>query len=183
MHINHPFRFGSQRLQCVPEFIRLWCRTLSVTVANQNQRWRLRAFDECDRRALGIDLRIVIYRRAEEWDHPFINLIFTIVALVLGNARPGYSRSEAICLRDRPHGHVAAVAPARNAQTMLIHRSLFQHLIDTRKNVAEISIAKIFYIGAGKCLSFSKAAARVGKENEVTDGGERNAEVRSAGPR
>src|SRR6185437_514545 len=155
--------------------LRRW--TLSITISYQHKSGRLCLFDECDGRAFGIDLRIVIDGRAEERNHPFIDLIFPVIALEIGNACAGHSRSKALCLGDSPHGHVSAITPAGNAQAVLVDGSFFQHLINTGKNVTKISVAKIFYVRTSKGLTLAKTAARIRHENKVSNCGERYAEV------
>src|SRR5262249_51187717 len=75
MLIHHQLGLHAQRLERMPEFVRLRRGTFTVTVANEDQRGRLGFFDKSNRRALGIDLRIVIDRSAEERDHPLVDLV------------------------------------------------------------------------------------------------------------
>jgi hypothetical protein len=43
-----------------------------------------------------------------------------------------------------------------------------EYLIDPGQNVAEVTVAEILDIGARELLPLAVAAARVGKENELT---------------
>src|SRR5437588_5506583 len=49
MFVDHEFSFHTQSLQRVPELIRLWRRTLAITIAHQHQRGRLHFLDEGNR--------------------------------------------------------------------------------------------------------------------------------------
>src|SRR5947207_2719220 len=80
----------------------------SDALACEDQRRRLHLLDEGDRRALRVDLRIVVYRGAEVRDHPAVDVVLAVVALPVADAGAGHRRLEALRLRDRPHRHVAA---------------------------------------------------------------------------
>src|SRR5579872_6831865 len=45
IRIDHELVVHSQRIQCVPEFIRLRQRALAVALSHQNQRWRFHVLD------------------------------------------------------------------------------------------------------------------------------------------
>src|SRR5579871_5879905 len=105
MLVHHEFSLHVQSFECVPELIRLRRGAFAVTVTHHYQRWRLGLGDERDGRALGIDLRVFIHRLAEERDHPFVDLVFTVIALEIRQPGSGDGSFEAISLRDGPHGH------------------------------------------------------------------------------
>src|ERR1051326_9312316 len=106
MLVNNQLGFRADGLERMPELIRLRSRALAVTIAHKHQRRRLRLLDEGDRRALRIDLGIVIDSRAEEWDHPFIDLILAVIALEIRQPRAGDGGSKAVGPRDRPPRHI-----------------------------------------------------------------------------
>src|SRR5579872_162835 len=126
----------------MPEFIGLRRGTFAVAVAYQNQRGRSGLLDKGNGRTFRVYLGIVIHRRAEEWDQPLIDLILSIVALEVCQSGAGNGGGKAIRLRNRPHGHVAAITPSRNAEAMLVNRRLLERLIHSSHDVAEISVAK-----------------------------------------
>src|SRR5215468_898741 len=161
----------------MPEFIRLRSRAFAVTVAHQNQRRRFGVLDESNRRAFGVNSGVIVNRGAKERDHPLINLILAIVALQVGQTGAGSGGGKAIALRDSPHGHVTAVAPAGQPQAMLIDRSLLQRRIHASKNVAPVAIAEIFHIGAGEVFTLTEAAARIREENEVAVSGKSHRKI------
>ena len=47
--VDHQLCFHSQSLQGMPKLVRLWRRTFTVTLPDQNERRRLDVFDEIDR--------------------------------------------------------------------------------------------------------------------------------------
>src|SRR5437660_1514626 len=112
MLVNNQLCFCADGFERMPELIRLRSRALTVAVADQDQSWRLRLLDEGDRRTLRINLGIVIDSSAEEWDHPLIDLVFSIVALEICQPCAGDRGGKAVGLRDRPHRHITAIAPA-----------------------------------------------------------------------
>ena len=80
---------------------------------------------------------------------------------------PGHRRREPVRLRDGPHRHVAAVAPAEDAEAVRVDRRDAQHLVDPREHVAQVAAAEVLDVGAREGLAEPVAAARVGKEHEV----------------
>lgn len=49
---------------------------------------------------------------------------------------------------------------------MLIDRRFFQYLVNAGQNVAKISVAEVFDVGAGKDLALPVTAARVGLKDK-----------------
>ena len=103
-----------------------------------------------DGRALGVDGRIVVDRRAEVGHHPLINVILAVIAQPIGEACSGHGSAETIRLRDRPHGHVAAITPAGDADAIRSIGAVLDGLIHAGQDVAEIAIAEIFDVRARK---------------------------------
>src|SRR6266700_4376127 len=153
----------------MPELIRLRRGTLTITIAHQDQRGRSGVLDKSDRRTLGIHLRIVIHRSAKVRDHPQINLVLTVITLEVGQPGARHGGGKAVAPRDCPHGHITAITPAGNAQTMLINRSFFQGLVHSGENVTKIAITEILHVGACECLTLAKAATRVWKKYKISD--------------
>ena len=100
--INHEFRLHSQRLQRVPELVRLRRRALRIAIAHHHQRRRFHVLDERDRRAFRVHRRIVIHRRAEIRNHPLIDPILAVIALPIRDARARERRAETIASASRP---------------------------------------------------------------------------------
>src|SRR2546423_12031542 len=85
-------------------------------------------------------------------------------------------------LRDTPHGHVAAVAPAGKSKAMLVNGSFLERLIHAGHNVAPVAISEIFHVGARKLFAFAKAAAWIGQEDEISSTGKGHPKAVRAGP-
>src|SRR5262249_49945108 len=79
---------------------------------------------------------------------------------------------EAIGLRDAPHGHVATVAPAGEADAVGVDGRGLKSFIDASQDVLKVAVAEISYVAASKRFALAVAAARVGKKDEVTGSGE-----------
>src|ERR1035438_9072980 len=92
--INHELRLDAQRVQRVPELVRLWHRALPVALAHRNQRRRFHILDERDRGASRVYRRIIIDRRAEVRQHPLVDGVFAIIAFEIGDARARECRPE-----------------------------------------------------------------------------------------
>src|SRR6266571_1475854 len=182
MLVDNQLGFCADGLERMPELIRLRSRTLAVAVSHKHQTRRLCLLDKGDRRTLRINLGIVIDGCAEERDHPLINLVFSVVALEIRQPRAGDGSSKAVGLCDRPHRHVTAIAPASDAESMLINRCFLQGLIHSAHNVAKIAIPEVLHVGAGKGLALSEASARVGHEHEIPRRGERDTKAVWARP-
>ena len=71
--VDHELRFHAERLEGVPEFVRLRGRNLAVAVADQDQRGRFHFLDEIDGRTFRIHFRIVVDGLTEERNHPLVN--------------------------------------------------------------------------------------------------------------
>ncbi len=165
--INDELRRNTQRSQCMPEFIGLRGRTFSVVFTDDHQRRRFHVFDELDRRALFVNGWIVVNRGAEKRDHPLVDQVLPIITLPIRNAGSGDSRAEAVCLGDCPHGHETAVTPAHNPESRRIDWIFFNRSVDACEIVAQITVAKIFHIGASKIFALSIAATRIWQQHEI----------------
>src|ERR1700677_778048 len=118
------YAFGAQRM---PELEALRSRAFAVAITDHNEGRRLDFLDVFDRRALGVDVCIVIDGFAEEWHHPLDNGGCAVVALPVADACSCDCGPEAIGLRDAEHGHEAAVAPAGEAFTIFVDgKALFE---------------------------------------------------------
>src|SRR5438552_7165132 len=159
--VNDELGFDAESFQCVPEFVRLRRRTFAIAVADDDQSWRFCVLYKSYRRTFSVHLGIIVNGFSEERNHPLIDFIFAVVALVIGDARTGHSGFEAIGLRNGPHGHIAAIAPAGNAEVVGIDRRDFDRFVDAGKNVAKIAVTEIPGIGAGEGFSVTKAATRI----------------------
>src|SRR5580698_5349982 len=151
----------------MPELAGLRSGTFAIVFTDQDQSRRLGVFDERHGRTAGIDGGVVVNGSAEIGDHPFVDVILAVIALPVGEASAGNRGAKAMGLRDCPHGHVPTIAPAGNADAIVVYRQGFYDLVDPRQDVAKIAVAEILDVGFGKFLAFSKAAARIGIEDEV----------------
>src|SRR5580692_161891 len=111
---------------------------------------------------------LVIYRRAEVRQHPLVDGIFAIITLQISDPSAGECRPETIGLRDRPHGHVAAIAPARNSHAMIIHRIVLHDIVHASQNIAQISVPEIPYVGPGEGFALPVTSAWIREKDEVT---------------
>src|SRR5882672_261527 len=100
-------------------------------------------------------------------NHPLINFVLAIVALIVGDARAGHGGLEAVGLRDAPHGHEAAVAPAGEAEAIGIDGSGAEGFLHAGEDVAKIAVAEIADVGARKGFALAKTAARVGFKEKI----------------
>ena len=81
---------------------------------------------------------------------------------------PRHAGLEAVGLRHRPHGHVAAIAAACDAEALRRRWALrFLDRIDAGQNVAQIAMAESRDIARGERFALSEAAARIGQEQRV----------------
>ena len=174
---DHQLCFNTKRFQGVPEFVGLRRGTFAVAVANDDQGGSLHVLDKIDRRAFRVDLGIIVDRLAKERNHPLVDFIFAVVAEPIGDAGAGHGGFEAVGLRDSPHGHEAAVAPAGKAEAVRVDGSDAQGLVDAGEDVAKISVAEIPDVGARKGFALAIAAARIGLKNKVTGAREGHHEV------
>src|SRR5262249_20974512 len=72
------------------------------------------------------------------------------------------SRFESVGVRDRPVGHIAAVADADNAESMGVEeRIAAEAFIETSHDVAEVASAPVADAGAAERLAVALTAARV----------------------
>src|SRR5258708_16095541 len=156
----------------MPEFVRLRRRALSVALTNHNQRGSFHVLNEIDGRAFRIHGGIVINRGAEIWKQPLIDGDLAIITLPVCDAGARKRSPEPIGLRDGPHGHKSAVAPARNSDALLVHGITLRHGIYTGQNIAQITVSEIADVGAREFLTLPVAAARIRKKEKISVGGE-----------
>src|SRR5580704_12404543 len=153
--------------KCMPPFDGLLHRNFTVAVSYKNQGWSLDRVDEVHRITFSVDCMIVVYGRADERNHPLVNVVETIVAEPVGETCACDCRGEALRLSFSPHRHVAAVAVPANTDALRVDRILPGHCIDASHNVAEVAASKILHISLGEGLALSVAAARVGAQGKV----------------
>src|SRR6185436_3241852 len=156
--IDHELRRDSQGLQGVPELVGLRDRTLDVPLSHQDERRGLDLLDERDRRAAGVDFRVVVHRGAEVRDHPLIDAVLPIIALPVRDPGSGDRGAEAAGLGHRPHRHVAAIAPAGDADALGIDRQGLQDLVDAGQDVPQVAVPEVLDVGPRERLSPSQAA-------------------------
>jgi len=65
-----------------------------------------------------------------------------------------------------PHGHVAAIAPAGQAEPVGVDRRDFQRCVHTCEDVLEIAVAEVSYVGPGEGFALAVTAARIRKEKQ-----------------
>ena len=180
--VDYELRFDAERFEGVPEFVGLRGGDFAVAVADENERRSFYFFDEIDRRAFGVDLGVVVNGFAEERDHPLVDEIFAVVALPVGETGAGHGGFEAVGLRDGPHGHVAAVAPAADTEAIRIDGRDFDGFVDAGHDVLEVAVAKILDVGASERLALAEAAARIRLQDEIAGAGEGRIVIGCAGP-
>src|SRR5215469_10117991 len=156
----------------MPELVGLRCRALAVAIADDDKSGRARVLDEVDRRAFGVDRRIVIYGRAEVRDHPLIDGVLAVVALPVRQARAGDGGLETVGLGDGEHGHEAAVAPAGDAYALRIDGVFRLNGVHAFEDVTQVAVAEVLAVGFGEGLALAEAAARIGLQHEVAERGE-----------
>ena len=99
-------------------------------------------------------------------------LLGAILGNEIGHAGAGNRGFEAGSLRDGPFGHVAAVGPPTNAETIRIGDAFGQKIVDTPSDILEISAAPVGAIAFDKFLAVAYRATNVGIENRVAARGE-----------
>src|ERR1700744_5175575 len=122
----------------MPELEALRSRAFAVAITDYDEGWRFDFLDVFDRRALGVDVCIVIDGFAEEWHHPLVDRVFAIVALPVADACSGDCGAEAIGLRDAEHCHESAVAPAGEAFAIFIDGEAFFENVHAGEDVVKI---------------------------------------------
>src|SRR5512146_402012 len=180
--VNHVLSGHAESFQAVPEFARLRRWTFAVALTHQNQRGGIRVLDEVDGGAAGVHLRVVVHGSAKVGHHPANNVVLAVVAEPVGEAGAGDGSVEAAGLGYRPHGHVAAVAPAGNAHAIVVHGEILGHAIHAGQDVVKVAIAEILNVGAGEGFALAVAAARVGVEHEVAHAGKQGGVEEGLGP-
>src|SRR5580658_7407893 len=180
--VDYELGFDAERFEGVPEFVGLRGGDFAVAVADKDERRCFDVLDEVDGRAFGVDVGVVVNGFAEERNHPLVDEIFAVVALPIGEAGAGHGGFEAVGLRDGPHGHVAAVAPAADAEAFGIDGRDFDGFVDAGHDVLEVAIAKISDVGAGEGFALAEAAAGIGLEDKIAGAGERRIIIGRAWP-
>src|SRR6185437_14240147 len=127
--------------------------------------------------ALGVSLRSLIHGCAEEWDHPLVDGVLAVVTLPVREAGAHDRCLEAMGLRRSKHGHESTVAPAGEAEAVVIDRIARLHPVDARQDVAQVAVAHVEAHALGEALALAITAARVGHQHEVTHGRERHRPV------
>ena len=166
--VNDELGWHTQRLQSVPEFIGLRGGTLGITLAGDNQGRGLYLFNVTNRWTFLVHPGIIINGWTEERNHPLVDQVLAIITLPVGNAGTCYCCLKTIRLRNCPHRHVAAVAPAGHSKTNGIDRMFRDGGIYSGKYVAKVASTKIFYVSAGEIFALTIASPRVRKQNVVT---------------
>jgi len=180
--VDDELGFDAEGFEGVPEFVGLRGGTFGVAIADEDEGGSFGFPDEIDGSAFGVDLWIVVDGFTEERNHPLIDFVFAVVAEPVGDAGSGHSGAEAIGLRDGPHGHVAAIAPAGDAQAVRIDGSGFEGFVDAGHDVAKIAVAEIANVGEREGFAHAETAAGIGLEDEVAGSGEGHGEIAGAGP-
>src|SRR6204780_4673167 len=181
--INDELGGHTRRFQRVPEFVGLRRRAFPVAIAYDHQRRRLHIFDKRDGRALRVHCRIVVDICAEKRWHPLVDFVLAVIAQPVGKACACHSGAEAIRLRNSPHGHVAAIAPAGKTDPLGIDWSGFYSFVHSRHDVAEITVTKILHVGGGKFFSLAVTPAWIRLEHEVALRRQRHSVFPPRGPR
>src|SRR5580704_13643716 len=169
--VDYELGLHTQRFEGVPEFVGLWGGDFAVAVADQDERGGFGFFDEVDGGAFGVDVGIVVDGFAEERNHPLVDEIFAVIALPVGEACAGHGGFEAVGLRDGPHGHVAAVTPAADAEAIGVDGGDFDGFVDAGQDVLEVAVAEILDVGAGEGFALAEAAAGIGFEDKIAGAG------------
>src|SRR5260370_14884188 len=120
--------------------------------------------------ALGVHGGIVIYRCAEERDHPFVDVVETVVAQPIGEASARDCGRETLRAGLGPHGHKSAVTVPADADPSGVDRVLPGDRIHSGHDVEVVAAPKVLYIALCERFSLSVAPARVWPETEVPHG-------------
>ena len=110
----------------VPPLDRLFHGDFAVAVTDEDERWSFHGFYEVHGIAFGVDRGIVVDGCAEERNHPLVDVVEAVVAEPVGETSARHCRRETLRLCFGPHGHVAAVTVAANAEAMGIDRILLR---------------------------------------------------------
>src|SRR5262249_2719120 len=146
---NDPLRRHLHRLQGVVKLLRLRQGAGQVALADQHESGCLDALDEGDRRAACVDGRVVVDRGTEIRDQPLVDPILAVIALPVGDPGAGDRGPEAIGLRHRPHGHVAAVTPPTDTEAVFVHRLDAKDLVQAGQDGAPIALAAVLDVRPG----------------------------------
>src|SRR5262249_27699364 len=157
----------AQRLQRVPELVALRSGNLRVAIPVEDERRRLDVLDERNRRGPGVNLGIFVDGLAEIREHPLVDAILSVVALPVHDAGAGDRGFESVRLRDGPHRHVSAVAPADDAEALGIDGRLVQDFVHAREDVREVAVAEVLDVALRELPPEAVATARIWKEEEV----------------
>src|SRR5580658_2155540 len=151
--VDHQRGRYAQRVQRVPELLRLRGRAFDVALADEHEGRRAHVADVRDRRALRVHGGIGVDRGAEEREHPLVDPVLAVVALPVRDAGAGEGRFEAVRLRDGPHRHVAAVAEPTDTQARVVDRRDFFDGVDPGQDVAQIAAAEVLDVGRREALA------------------------------
>src|SRR6185437_1243493 len=168
--------------ECMPEFVRLRRRAFAVAIADDDERGRLDILDKSNGSAFGVDGGIVVDRIAEIKRHPLVDLVFAVIAEPVSETRADDRRFEAMGLRDSPHGHVAAVAPAGDAETIGINGERGEGGVNAGHYVAKVAAAEILHVGARERFAAAITAARIRQQQEISGRGQGCCVGSAAGP-
>ena len=103
---------------------------------------------------------------------PLVDEVLAVVALPVGEAGAGHGGAEARGLGDGPHAHVAAVAPAGDADAVVVDRQRLHGFIHAAEDVAEIAVAEVADVCLCESLAEAQAAAGIGEQDKIPGGGE-----------
>src|SRR6266511_2640263 len=168
IRINNELRLHTNVLKSPPELEGLRRRTLSVTLAHDDQRRCPSVGDEVKRRALRVDSLVLVCSLAEEWNHPLADSILAGVAEPVRDSGTGNGSAKTIRLRDGPHRHESTVAPTLDAESIAVDRIAPNDGVDAGHDVAQIAVSEILDVRAGEGLPLSVAPPGVGQQHEVT---------------
>src|SRR5258708_7074535 len=117
--------------------------------------------------ALGVDGGMVVDRCPEKRNHPFVDIVYSVVADPVGEPGSGDGCGEAIHLGLRPHGHVAAVAVAADAEAVRVDRILLCDRVDASHDVAIVAAPEVFDIAPREGFALTVTATRIRAECEI----------------
>src|ERR1700761_5607645 len=179
--VDDELRLHAEVAERVPHLEALRSGALAVAVADDDEHGCLHLLDEGDGGGFGVDLRIVIDAGAEERDHPLVDGVFAVVAEPVGEAGAGDGSAEAMRLCDGEHGHETAVAPAGDAFAIFVDGVLGLDGVHAFEDVAQVTVTEVLAVGGGEGLALTKAAARIGLEDEVAFVGPHGGRARAGG--
>src|ERR1700678_3359770 len=111
--------------------------------------------------ALGIDCGIVVHRCTEDRNHPFVDVVESVVTQPVGEPSSRHRGRETIGLGFGPHGHVSAVAVSLDTESLVVYRILFRERVYSRHDVPVIATAKIPYVSLYERFTQAVTAPRI----------------------